>query len=251
MAVSTIENGILVIYGLSTDDKDSALEANEAFGFNVAEFVAVDTGKHYLLDDTTGEWYEQAEGGGSGSSLPDVTSSDNGDVLMVVNGAWAKADPPSGLPAVTSSDNGKVLTVSSGAWAAVSPAAVSSNVQIAADSALYGFLLSELTTAIATAAARNGAFTHYEASSSDSSVVTDCTYLKASIFNAKGVAYVVLGNERARFLIIERGLSSADSLVFSIIVAGITNSVPYQLNCVLTLSSEVKAIFYGFAYTPQ
>ena len=33
-------------------------------------------------------------GGGGGSSLPSVTSADNGDVLTVVEGAWAKADPP-------------------------------------------------------------------------------------------------------------------------------------------------------------
>ena len=56
-------------------------------------------------------------GGGGGSDLPEVTDADNGDVLTVVEGVWAKADPPSGLPAVTSSDNGDVLTVQSGAWA--------------------------------------------------------------------------------------------------------------------------------------
>lgn len=31
--------------------------------------------------------------GGSGTSLPSVTSSDNGDVLTVVSGKWAKATP--------------------------------------------------------------------------------------------------------------------------------------------------------------
>lgn len=43
--------------------------------------------------------------------LPEVTSADNGDVLTVVNGAWAKADPPSGLPDMTSASLGDVLSV--------------------------------------------------------------------------------------------------------------------------------------------
>lgn len=33
----------------------------------------------------------KSAGGGGGSDLPAVTSSDNGDVLTVVNGAWDKA----------------------------------------------------------------------------------------------------------------------------------------------------------------
>lgn len=53
--------------------------------------------------------------------LPEVTSTDNGDILSVVEGAWAKADPPSELPTVTSSDNGDVLTVVKGAWAKAEP----------------------------------------------------------------------------------------------------------------------------------
>lgn len=53
------------------------------------------------------------------SGLPTVTSSDNGDVLTVVEGVWAKAEPQGGLPAVTSSDEGKFLRVSSsGDWVA-------------------------------------------------------------------------------------------------------------------------------------
>ena len=45
------------------------------------------------------------------SDLPEVDNSDNGDVLAVVDGAWAKSAPPSGLPTCTSEDVGKVLTV--------------------------------------------------------------------------------------------------------------------------------------------
>ena len=35
-------------------------------------------------------------GGGGGSELPEVTADDNGDVLTVVEGAWAKAEPAGG-----------------------------------------------------------------------------------------------------------------------------------------------------------
>lgn len=38
----------------------------------------------------------EAIGGGGGSSLPAVTSEDNGDVLTVVNGEWNKATPSGG-----------------------------------------------------------------------------------------------------------------------------------------------------------
>lgn len=117
----------------------------------------------------------------AGDTLPAVTTSDNGDVLTVVAGVWAKADPPSGgtsytegagiditegviaidtagastgqvlkktvggvgwaddetgsgsLPAVTTDDNGDVLSVVAGEWAkADAPvSATTANVQTA------------------------------------------------------------------------------------------------------------------------
>ena len=54
------------------------------------------------------------------AELPAVTSDDNGDILTVVEGAWAKAAAPvpvAELLAVTSDDNGDILTVVEGAWA--------------------------------------------------------------------------------------------------------------------------------------
>ena len=58
-----------------------------------------------------------------GSGLPEVSASDNGKVLGVVNGAWKSVTPeiPEELPSVTTSDNGKVLGVVSGKWAKVTP----------------------------------------------------------------------------------------------------------------------------------
>ena len=49
--------------------------------------------------------------------LPAVTSEDNGMILTVVNGKWAKAAAPVGLPAVSATNNGKILKVVDGAWA--------------------------------------------------------------------------------------------------------------------------------------
>lgn len=48
-------------------------------------------------------------GGGGGSPLPDVTSSDNGKFLGVKEGSWDKVDSP--IPSLTSSDNGKFLGI--------------------------------------------------------------------------------------------------------------------------------------------
>ena len=53
----------------------------------------------------------------AGIELPAVTTSDNGDVLTVVSGKWAKADVPKELPTVSDTDNGSVLKVVDGVWA--------------------------------------------------------------------------------------------------------------------------------------
>jgi len=55
---------------------------------------------------------------GSTIELPGVTSEDNGDILTVVEGKWAKAEAPEELPAVTTADYGDALIVDSeGKWA--------------------------------------------------------------------------------------------------------------------------------------
>ena len=51
-----------------------------------------------------------------GNTLPVVDSGDNGDIMMVVEGEWAKAQLPDELPSVGAGDNGKVLGVADGEW---------------------------------------------------------------------------------------------------------------------------------------
>ena len=66
-------------------------------------------------DTVTAELLNHMEDGiasADAKELPAVTSSDNGKVLQVSNGAWSKQTPSSGgLPSYTSDDNEKVLTV--------------------------------------------------------------------------------------------------------------------------------------------
>ena len=50
--------------------------------------------------------------------LPSVSTNNNGQILGVVNGAWAVTSAPSGLPTITTADNDKVLMVVNGAWVA-------------------------------------------------------------------------------------------------------------------------------------
>ena len=50
--------------------------------------------------------------------LPTVTSTNNGEILKVENGAWTVGAAPTGVPDVTASDNGRVLQVNNGEWTA-------------------------------------------------------------------------------------------------------------------------------------
>lgn len=68
-----------------------------------------------VLEVVNGKWAKVAT-----TKLPTVTAADEGSALMVnSSGAWDKGAIPTELPAVTSADNGKVLGVANGAWGAL------------------------------------------------------------------------------------------------------------------------------------
>lgn len=87
---------------------EALFDLYEALGGDVDEISTLETIPEVLE--------EISELAGSTIELPGVSASDNGDVLTVVGGKWAKA--ASGLPKVYPNDNGKVLTVVGGKWAA-------------------------------------------------------------------------------------------------------------------------------------
>lgn len=81
---------------------------NKSFKAKMSEIISVLSGETYTpvpaandgetLNCKTFEWFmtelKKHVGGGGGSSLPAVTSDDNGDVLQVIEGAWAKGPAP-------------------------------------------------------------------------------------------------------------------------------------------------------------
>lgn len=81
---------------------------NKSFKAKMSEIISVLSGETYApvpaandsetLNCKTFEYFmnvlKENIGGGGGSSLPTVTSDDNGDVLQVIEGAWAKGPAP-------------------------------------------------------------------------------------------------------------------------------------------------------------
>ena len=72
---------------LDKDTHNTLVEALKSGGIGYTE---ADGTVHKI----SGDYVEG--GGGGGSDLPEVTADDNGDVLTVVSGAWAKAAPSGG-----------------------------------------------------------------------------------------------------------------------------------------------------------
>ena len=77
-------------------------------------------GTYSASDDTVSELLARIDaaykaGGGGGSSLPAVTSDDNGNILRVVNGEWNKAGYPLYKVPVTVTENDGVYSASTDA----------------------------------------------------------------------------------------------------------------------------------------
>ena len=72
------------------DEKNQIPVADQVFGTKV---YVIETKKRYRMNSNN-EWIEDTTSSSGGSSLPPVSAADNGDVLMVVGGAWTKAAAP-------------------------------------------------------------------------------------------------------------------------------------------------------------
>jgi len=122
--------------------------------------------KPLMSEETAQAILEKIDGGGGGgasalSELSDVnlTSPSDGQVLHYDGTEWINATPVAELPAVTSDDNGDVLTVVEGAWAKAEPSGGSQNILIItgtySDSTLIDL---SMTYSEIQAARQNGAF---------------------------------------------------------------------------------------------
>ena len=100
------------------DDNTDLDTLEQTYNCNLGDEAKLPDGTIYVRhsNDYQGDKWVVKSSGSSGSNdgrsdLPAVTSDDNGDVLTVVDGTWAKATPSSSLPAVTLADKGKHLVV--------------------------------------------------------------------------------------------------------------------------------------------
>lgn len=84
----------------------SNTQGKHTYKITAAEDIVKKIDSKYLPDDI------------GDSSLPKVTTEDNGKVMTVVDGVWdvVEVNHPIELPTITSEDEGKILTVSNGNW---------------------------------------------------------------------------------------------------------------------------------------
>lgn len=103
--------------GLSTDVKPTGTFSGYTVGEN-SLFIEMDTGNIYYYNE--GAWKKMSTGsgggGGGGAGLPDIIiPGDEGAVLKVIGGVWAKGGIVE-LPEVDLDDDGKMLVVDGGKW---------------------------------------------------------------------------------------------------------------------------------------
>lgn len=108
------------------------------------------------------------------NALPSVSSVDNGKILKVTEGAWAKGDAPTELPEVTGSDNGLALVVKNGAWDKGGPVQTIDMNEFTNISYFMQILLESFTAS----AVSTGGFTYVDNSSTDSDVIAEAEVLK-------------------------------------------------------------------------
>ena len=112
---SAIAGGIPVSDYVVIPDVINAIAQIAGTTIDLPAVSNTDNGDVLIVAD--GKWAK----GDMPTELPAVSGADDGDVLTVVSGSWAKAAVPTELPAVTAEDDGSVLTVVGGEWVAVAP----------------------------------------------------------------------------------------------------------------------------------
>lgn len=90
-----------------TTDELPAREWNGIVLEQGSSITSIGEGAEYMMN-SAGAWVRQ--GGEGGSSLPDVTADDNGDVLTVVEGEWTKSAPQSPFKIVKASKSSNTIT---------------------------------------------------------------------------------------------------------------------------------------------
>lgn len=168
-----------------------------------------------------------------GAELPAVTAADNGDVLTVVEGAWAKAEPTAELPAVTATDNGDVLTVVEGSWAKAEPASQLPAVTASDNGDVLTVVSGEWAKAAAPA---GGVFVVHGEIDGDTgvlSVTESFADVKAAYEAGKNLLLCVTGvGERAMFAHLYEYDDASDVISFQLIMIS-TNQSNFLINEVI------------------
>lgn len=78
------------------DEENDLVNLENEYSCSMGDRAELPDGTIYVRhsDGYNGELWELSESLGENSKLPEVDSSDNGRVLMVVNGVWATASLP-------------------------------------------------------------------------------------------------------------------------------------------------------------
>lgn len=109
-----LNNGKIVVVLYGTQPLLASYDGNYLFGIRRTSLAKIDL-SYYQFFRLPAKYMRI-----DGYQLPRAYSDINGKVLTVKNGEWSAENPPASLPEVTAADNGDILQVVEGAWAKAS-----------------------------------------------------------------------------------------------------------------------------------